>query len=438
MLPAVALAAAPAQTGPKTVQGQRRYDIIVNQANDTLAFNRGLRALRGNGGQLSNANRGILTDLVGGYLSLGTSTLLSASQNLLGAGLALVTEAARDKRPDWEKATMGECTFVKHLPSQTEVLDFYAAPSTLGAMDPTGMNFSGFGCRQYITLLDDNGEPYDEEVFYLSCSLKDDPQGLTRMLNHSKFEVVVDELRFNPYLCNLPNDSTSVDPSTRIAFDFDKRQDLTFKVVANLSSSWVNEAIQVAKDVPLGQFVITARIDPRFIGSDNVFRYKRGEDEGSGKMVSVIGDSFLVPRSYVGFTDLDNPQDTWGTGQYKVEMDISESCRINNAYYMAIVDGKKKWNDEWKQEWKLMKKRPKRGPGMNVIDLMFPSFTGQKWITTIIEPTMTTLVKHEGQLINAGATKLASKMAASAAPSAASAAGKAAGGAGTTAGQKPQ
>lgn len=410
---AATVIATPECHAQKTVQGQRKYNIIVNQANDTLSFNRNLRAVRG--------NRSLLTDLIGGYASLGTSTLLSASQTLLGTGIALISEAARDKRPDWEKATLGECKFVKHLPSQTEILDFYGAPSNIGAMDPTNMLFNGFGCSQMITVIDEDGKPRDEEVFYLSCSLKDDQEGIARMLNHSKFEMVVDELRFNPYLCNLPNDSLSVDPSTRIGFDFDKRKDLEFQVVANLSSSWLNEAIQVQNDVPLGTFVIKAKIDPKFIGDDNTFVYRRGEDEDSGKVVTITGDSFLVPRSYVGFADIDSPVDTWGTGQYKVEMDISESCKINQDYYTEMADGKRKWNNEWKEEWKLMKKRPKRSPMQaSLLDMIFPSFTGKQWITTIIEPAGTVLLKHEGQFVNAAATKFATKIGAGASAAGAS------------------
>lgn len=403
--------AQPAPGAQREMQGQRRYDIIVNQQNDTLSFNRSLRALRGNSALLSN--RGILGDIASGYISLGTSTLLSASQNLLGAGLAFIKEAARDKRPDWEKATLGENRFVKRLPMYTEILDFYSAPSTIGALDPTDMKFSGFGCRQYIVVNGDDGKPREEEVFYLSCSLRDDEQGIARMLNHSKFEVVVDELRFNPYLCNLPNDSLSADPSTRIDFDFDKRSDLEFKVVATVTSSWINEAIQVAKDVELGRFTITAKIDPRFIGEDNTFRYNRKEDIGSGKVVTVTGDSFIVPRSYVGSADMSAPGASWGTGQYKVEMDISESCRINEKYYTAEKGGKRHWlKERWQPEWKLMKKRPKRGgsAGTRLADVIFPSFSGDNWITTIIEPATTVLLSEEGKLVNASAAKLAGKM----------------------------
>lgn len=395
---------------PTQVEGQRRYDLIVSQANDTLSFNRGLRALRGNSAKLSN--RGILTDLATGYLSMGTSAILSASQSLVGAGLAWIKEAARDKRPDWERATMGENRFVKRLPMFTEILDFYASPSHIGALDPTDMKFSGFGCRQYIVIKDADCTPHEEEVFYLSCKLRDDEQGLARMLNHSKFEVVVDELRFNPYLCNLPNDSLSVTPDTRIGFDFDKRRDLQFNIVATVKSSWINEAIQVVNDVTLGQFVITAKIDPKFIGDDNVFRYSRATDNGNGKVVTVTGDSFLVPRSYVGSSDMANPGASWGTGQYKVEMDITESCMINENYYTTTDGNKRKWvKAKWKDEWDKMKKRPSRTPGAaSLTDIIFPQFSGDNWITTIAEPMTTVLLSEEGKFVNANAAKLAGKL----------------------------
>lgn len=398
------------ESDPHAVLGKRRYDVIVTQNNDTLAFNRGLRSLKANSDKLSN--RGILSDLVSGYMSLGTSTILSASQNLVGVGLGMAKEAFRDKRPDWEKATMGENRFVKHLPMLTEVLDFYASPSSNGALDPTDMKFSGFGCRQYITLTDASGENRDEEVFFLSCSLRDDEYGLARMLNHSKFEIVVDELRFNPWLCNLPNDSLSVDPSTRIGFSFDKRANLEFKIVATISSSWINEAIQIARDVELGQFTITARIDPKALDSEGIFVYSRKDNPQNAKYISVRGDAFLVPRSFVGSEDMRNPSPTWGTGQYRVDMDITETCDINRAYYTVTENGKRKWlKSRWQPEWKLMKQRPhRRGASNKFTDIIFPQFTGDAWITTLAEPTVTVLLSEEGKLVNAASQKFATKL----------------------------
>lgn len=392
-----------AQPAPKAFKAQRKYDLIVNQSNDTLKFNRGLRELRGNSEKLNNRN--ILSDLLTGYLSLGTSTLMSASQNLLSAGIAYVKEAARDKRPDWEKGVMGESRFVKRLPMVTEVIDFYGSPSTIGALDPTDMKFSGFGCSQYITIMGEDSVPKEKEVFYISCSIRDDEQGLSRILNHSKFEVQVDEIRFDPFLANLPNDTLSISEETRIPFSFDTRKDMEFKVKANLYSSWINEAIMVNKDVPLGEFVITAKIDPNKLDNDSVFRYSRFNPEDREKVVYVTGDSFLVPRSYVGTSDLENPSPAWGTGQYRVDMVIEESCRINDKYYKT-ADGKKWQKDKWKGEWKKMNKRPKAGQSPKAIDMIFPQFANGQWVTTIIEPASTVLIQNENAFVTKNATKL--------------------------------
>lgn len=393
----------PERQKPVAMKGQRKYDIIVNQTNDTLRFNRGIRSLKAN----SEKNRGLLTDLMAGYMSLGTSTIMSASQSLMGIGVAAIKEAARDKRPDWQKAVMGESRFVKKLPMVTEILDFYGSPSTIGALDPSDMKFSGFGCRQYITLFDEEGKPFEEEVFYISCSIKDDDSGLARILNHSKFEVQVDELRFNPYLSNLPNDTLSVSNDTRTPFSFGSRKDLEFKMKAKLFSSWINEAIQVYNDVPLGEFVITAKIDSLSLDSDKIFRYNRKDTTDRHKSVYVSGDSFIVPRSYVGSTDLKNQIPSWGTGQYRVDMEIEESCAINPEYYMSS-DGKKWLKEKWQPEWKKMKKRPKKGPGQNMAAAIFPQYSNGQWITTLIEPVSTVLIQNEGLLVNKGAAKLSS------------------------------
>ncbi len=395
-----------AQSKSPLMEGRRHYDIIVSQTNDTLTLNRSLRAMRGNTAKLSG--RGILTDILSGYMSLGTSSLLSASQNLIGMGVGYIREAVRDKRPDWEKAALEESVFVKTLPMQTEILDFYGSPSSLGALDPSDMKFSGFGCRQYITTKNESGNQEEHEVFYISCRVRTDEHGIARMLNHSKFEVTVDELRFNPWLCNLPNDSVAPDPATRIPFSFERRKDLTFSIAATIKSSWVNEAIQVMRDVVLGEFIIQAKIDPSQLDEDGVFRFKADSDADTGKVVTVKGDSFLVPRSYVGTADMSAPQDNWGTGQYTVEMRIAESCRINEEYYTREKGETRVWDKKrWNPEWKLMCRRQPRSPFWQQFkDQVIPSFADDKWVTTIIEPFTSVLTKHGSQLINAAAEHL--------------------------------
>ncbi|MDE5674331.1 MAG: hypothetical protein K2I44_03150, partial [Muribaculaceae bacterium] len=217
--------------------------------------------------------------------------------------------------------------------------------------------------------------------------------GKARMLHHSKFEVEIDTLRFNYAICDLPNDSLRGDPRSRIGFSFDKRKDLKFIVEASITSSWINQALMVFKDQPLGEFRIMASIDPTLIDEDGIFRYYAARDKGSRKDVRVSGDCFLVPRSYVGSTDMENNQDSWGTGQYKVEMSVSEVCSINPNYYMS--DGK--WDsDKWKPEWKKIKSR-RRGQSFfnQALGLLSTQYEDSKWITILVDPAKTAFIQYE-------------------------------------------
>lgn len=390
----------------KTVVGHRKYSLVVNEGNDsTIAeFNRGLETVRGNAN-----NRGFMDNLVGLYKSSAAGQTLSATSALIDFGINSLISATKSKRPQWEKAVRGECTFVKQLPMQMEILDFYRHPSTNGPLDPTDMNFNGFGCRQVIEYADGNGDIKEKEVFYVSCKVKSGPEGKARMLNHSKFEVEIDTLRFNYALCDLPNDSLGMNTDKRIGFSFDRRKDLKFMVNATITSSWINQALMVFNDQPLGSFDIIASIDPELIDKDGVFRYYASTDKGSKKDVRVTGDCFLVPRSYVGSSDMQNIQDSWGTGQYKVEMKISEVCKINDKYYKT-PEGKD--NNAWKEEWNMIKSRRKQPNIWNqMLNLISANYKDSQWVTVLVDPAKNAFIQYETE----GVTKLLNADAASSA-----------------------
>lgn len=380
------------------IVGQRKYELIVNEGNDSTvsAFNRGLESSRG--------SRAFLTDVAGLYRSTFAGQAIGASTSLLELGVNALVKASENKQPKWEKAVMGESTFVRMLPMQMEILDFYRRPSSIGPLDPSDMFFNGFGCRQVIAYTDAAGQPAEEEVFYISCNVRTDSIGRMRMLNHSKFEVYVDSLRFNVALCDLPNDSLGTDISTRIPFSFEKRKDLKFIVKANITSSWITQAMQVYNDRSLGSFEIVASIDPDKIDSNGIFTYSSSNAADVNKKISVKGDCFLVPRSYVGSNDMHSASDSWGTGQYKVEMQIAETCKINTDYYKTGG----KWDKSiWGPEWKLISKRkPSKSVWRQVLDVVGVQYAGSNWISTLIEPTKTVIIKYEtlelGRLINGG------------------------------------
>ncbi len=376
----------------RKMEGQRKYSLIVHEGNDSTVseYNRGMESSRG--------NRSFLTDMASMYRSSFSGQAIGVATGLIEMGVGAIMQAAQSQQPKWEKAVKGESQFVRVLPMQMEILDFYRNPSTAGPLDPTDLYFYGFGCRQVIEFTDADGQPQEKEVFYLSCNVRTDSIGRMRILNHSKFEVYVDSLRFNYALCDLPNDSLGLNSDARIGFDFDKRTDLRFNVNATITSSWINQAMQVFNDVPLGSFDISAHIDPALMDADGIFTYSAVTDAGGPKQVTVTGDCFLVPRSYVGSTDLATMEDAWGTGQYKVEMRISETCKINRDYYMK--DGK--WDKAaWGPEWKLIKSR-RKSPSVwkQVLDVIGVQYVDSKWISTLIDPAKTVIINYETEGIN--------------------------------------
>ncbi len=460
-----------AQNAPSaTSQNERKFEIIVRE-DSTLEKTRGII-------WEDNRQRLLGSELFSLYRSTVSSKFSSASTSIIGLGINFIYDKLASHRKDWMQAVQKECTYTKQLSMQTEIVDFYKKPSRKGAMDPENIVFNGFGCRQTIGgnnqqenggqgnnqggmtqgnapqggspadgTPDSNNNPdsvkpdasASKDVFYVFCKLRTDDVGKQRITNHSKFEVVVDSIYFNPYICNLPNDS-AMDAGSRIAFNFDSRNNLTFTLTANVTSSWMNEAIQVYRDVPLGEFRVTAKIDKEDLEKDTlgntIFTYSSERDKNTTKAgkVSVTGDCFIVPRSYVGTIDGTAFTNAWGTGQYKIDMQVTESCSINRDYYLVKdeaseegtagnvvakdtagkenADAKKKskkkqeeWNDNWKKEWKIIKKRQKTSSlWNNVKDVIISQWTGKEWITTIIEPALSTIAQAGTDFFSGDAT----------------------------------
>ena len=378
----------------KTVVGQRMYQLTVKEGdkNTITAFNRGLDSIRN-----VSSDRNLISDLAAVYKSTAAGQAVSLTGGLLDLGFNSIISATKSKRPEWEKAVRGESTFVRRLPMQMEILDFYQSPSLNGPLDPTDMNFRGFGCQQFIEYSDTDGSVRVEPVFYVSCSVKTDPAGRARMLHHSKFEVEVDSLYFNYAICDLPNDSLGVNTENRIDFSLESRSNLKFIVDANITSSWINQALMVFNDQPLGSFRIVASIDPD-LTKNGVFTYNKNNVEDKVKDVKVSGDCFLVPRSYVGSSDMANVQDSWGTGQYKVEMTVTETCSLNEQHYKT--NGK--WDSsKWKPEWnKIKKRRHTPSAWQQAWSLITNQYSDNKWVTILVEPAKTAFIQYETDGIN--------------------------------------
>ena len=397
----------PKEQGDKKAarEASREYSIIVyeRRSESPLSFEK----------QISN---GRLGGFWGGVFDVYRNTfagkVVSYSSGIIDTGVSMLSKAFTQKKinhSNWESMMRKEMTYTKRLPMQTEIADFYRDVSFIGAMDPEGMMFNGLGCRQYLTYSDESGATKKVLVFEIACSLDDSESGKQRILHHGKFEIKVDSILFNPYLCDLPNDSLSakqVEEALRIPFDFERRKNLSFRLNATLTSSWMNEAIEIFQDQKLGQFQVEFTIpDSTILDTSGKWKgyytYKRNRDyENPKKNIRVTGESFIVPRSFIGtYKESDDPNSSivsqWGTGQYKIDMQISETCQMNEQYYKS--------EEKWKEEWRVLKKRKRSQPLMHTFVNQFKTefdVDNYKWVHTILDPVKTAVIVDETKWVN--------------------------------------
>ena len=295
----------------------------------------------------SNAHRGAILDagiaaaqgLAGGYVT----SFIDLGVNAIAS---LITRNSRQKA-EWEEMVKKENQWSMKLGTLSEVNDFYDGTSSAGAMDPQGMRFDGIGC------LRTEGA---DTVFYVSCHI--DRRKISRIINHSKFELVLDTLIISPTRSNLPN--TVLD----LPFSFEERRNFNFAMNIKLSSSWMTELAELQKDQELGEFTINIPVDQRTLDKNGYLRYVR--NEGEEPQYKVVGESFIVPRSFMGKRDENGEYyNSWGTGEYKLDIELKETCDITDQY-----------RENWKKD---RKSREKMSPKKGFMESAWQEIKSQKW-----------------------------------------------------------
>ena len=297
------------------------------------------------------AGKGIASGYVTSFIDLGV--------NAIGA---LLTSNARHKA-EWEQTVKAENVFETHIRTVSEVNDFYKETSFDGAMDPKGMRFDGIGCLRM------DGK---DTVFYISCHI--DRSKIERIINHSKFELVLDTLIISPLHSNLPNSQP------KRAFSFDERKNYTLSMNIKLTSSWMNEIVQLQKNQELGEFTINIPVDQSTLNRDGYLRYVRHKGEPSA--YKVVGESFIVPRSFMGYRDAtDNYHNSWGTGEYKLDITIKETCDVT---------------DSFRKNWKADRKWRKEQADKDFIETAWQTVSSQRWDELAQQWVITTLKAPAG------------------------------------------
>lgn len=307
----------------------------------------------------TDEDRGII-ESVGSAVGMG---LVSGLVDVVVTETFNLANYRKKQKQEWLRMIQNENFYTDSITSIKGIKDFYTSNSHRGALDPSNINFDGIEIR---------GMRNGQEVIYLSCSI--DRDKLDHLFRHSKFNLVLDTLAFNPYVCHLPNITANgirtmneikkgkaeVRPDTILrpgkggnGFSFDERNNLRVTMDFSLYSSWINSAVQVHKNIELGDFKFNVSIPDNIIGTYTYSRNKIIEeaeklpagDERSNflnaNLINIEGDSFVVPRSYM---PLDNGEDMWGTGEYSIKVKVSETCRFDEN-----SDKAKHWKDDYRR-----------------------------------------------------------------------------------------
>lgn len=314
--------------------------------------------------------RGLISDMLKAGVSalqgIGAgyvTSVIDLSVNTIGK---LMTQKSREKEV-WEEIVRKENTFSMTIKTISEIDDFYKAPSVIGSMDPKGMKFNGIGCLKMVG---------NDTAIFVSCHVNRDK--INRIVNHSKFELVLDTLLINPFHSDLPN--TVLD----IPFSFEERDHFILTLNMQILSSWMDQEPQMHRDQTLGEFVVTIPVRQEDLDTQGVLRYSRGEGEAS--KYAVVGESFIVPRSYMNIEGCNEYNELWGTGQYKMAVTLHETCEATPQYL-------KDWRNDYKRREAMTTKK-------TVWQKIVRYITGQKWDEITKTWVVTTLKAPAGVLTN--------------------------------------
>ena len=315
-------------------------------------------------------DRGYLSDLGNAFLNSGKGIAGGYVTSVIDLGVnavaGLITRSANNKL-QWEEVVKAENVFQERLTTIEPINNFYSRPSFDGPLDPAGMNFNGIGCLRTIE---------GDTALYISCHI--DESKINRIINHSKFELSLDTLIIDPYQCNLPNSGFDTE------FSFDRRKNLQIVIEMRLTSSWVNELTHFQNNQELGSFIISVPVNQKDLDANGKLRYVR--TAGAPAKYKIVGESFIIPRSFMGYRDKENKyKRSWGTGDYKVELSLKETCGITDIY-----------RKNWKADWKKRQDAKKDG---NFVQRSWQTIATQRW-DNIGKQWIVTTLKAPADIIN--------------------------------------
>ena len=328
------------------------------------------------------ANRAFLTDV----LNVAKLNSVTTVIDIVSTEMFEWVNYRKNKKNEWRRMIDRENVYRDSLSYVETIQEFYSETSRYGALDPSNINFDGISVRGYR---------YGKEYLYLSCHI--DTTRLDHLFRHSKFYLVLDSLSFNPYGCHLPNvEANGIrlkkegDSPRDNRFSFNERNGLSFSMEMTLSSSWINQAVVLQRNVPLGTF----RMHVNIPDGVEVYTYSRKEIDNNRKRmkldhslklqteyIEIEGDCFVVPRS---FMPVSGSELMWGTGEYDLKINLQEKCRF-------IEDpGKNARLKNWHKDYKQLLEMKKEQAGVKEYFQKIWQQNGNTLMKTIVKQSLTT------------------------------------------------
>ena len=325
-------------------------------------------------------SRGLGQDLLNAGISAATGAATGYMSTLVELGITAITKLIQldaQNRKEWQEMVKEESELIITMGTIADLNDFYNCMSGYGPMDPKGMRFNGIGCL---------AKEDDDTTFYISCHIN--RKKIDRIVRHSKFELVMDTFMINPYKAGLPNTDLP------LLFTYADRKMFDFTMKMKMVSSWMDQLPDLHKDQVLGEFMLRVPVDSASLDENNMFRYVR--QEGEPAKYGVVGESFIVPRSYMPIRDEDGKySESWGTGQYKMEVEIIEVCGVSEEF-------KKNWRKDFKKRKKMT------GQMSQAEKEILQVFTNQQWDKQAKQWVATTLKGPASVLNKAAASSVGS------------------------------
>jgi len=416
------------------VQASYGYRVQIINLHDETAI--GERNLQLHDAAEQSRNRSVLgTAILSSLAGVLVNKTVAVTESLFNLGIDYLTDASKSGRTasrynTWREWVTRQNKTEQKIASDVEFNDFYCAPSTQGMYDATDLKFDGISCSYYLETEESIkqremslGDGRGHDVYYMKCSLRKDAAGMAMIAGNKQFTLQVDSLIIYPDYCTVPADGKTREYNH---FDFKKRTNLLFELNIKFFSSWLTESGQMMSDREIGNFTIYTLIDQgslKEIDGDRVFIYsRRAQDQTNAGNVAVKGECYLVPRSFNG----DVFERSWNTGKYKLDISMTESCKVNPAYYLtnsartkweknpvAMPDennvklwDKKKWMPEWKtlgdvdnyntffqQAWTVVKE----------------GYVGGDWVREYMSPVTTVIRNEEAKALHGLVDKLISQ-----------------------------